>query len=80
MNEHPLTDDLTQMTMEDLEKRLSDLMSRWSMAKRMNMNPQILYQLDLLLQGVEHEKSRRLAQPEDPRKVVLDTDGGYKDK
>lgn len=78
--QHPLTDDLTQLTLDDLEKRLTMLTQRWYTAKRMNMDYGILYQLELLLQGVEYEKMRRLQPPLDNNPVVIDTDAEPKDK
>lgn len=44
------------------------------MARRMQMNESIIYQLDLMLQGLEAEKQRRAMIPDDGKKVVLDTD------
>ena len=51
MTEHPLSDDLTQLSLDDLEKRQAMLTQRYYAARRMNMNQGIIYQLDLLLQG-----------------------------
>lgn len=78
MQEHPLNDDLTKLAQEDLEKKYGELMHRWHVAKRMNMHPSVLHQLDILLQGYEHEKARRARPQDSGSPVVLDTDGGYK--
>ena len=61
-------------------KRLTMLTQRWYTAKRMNMDYGILYQLELLLQGVEYEKMRRMQPPLDNNPVVIDTDAEPKDK
>jgi len=78
MQEHPLSDDLTKLSQEDLDKKYGELMFRYHSARRMNMNPSVLHQLDILLQGYEYEKNRRIRQPDDGKRVVLDTDGDYK--
>lgn len=78
MQDHPLSDDLTKLTQEELDKKYGELMFRWHAARRMNMNPAILYQLELLLQGYEYEKQRRVRPQDDGNPVVLDTDGEYK--
>lgn len=76
-NDHPLNTDLTELSQEDLDKRYNELMTRWHTARRMNMNPGVMAQMDLLLQGFEYERQRRLLQPETTGSV-LDTDGEYK--
>ena len=74
MNEHPLSDNLTDLSYEDLEQRISKLTSRWYTAKRMNLDPSVLYQLDLLLQGMEAEKMRRAVSQVDKGGEVINTD------
>jgi hypothetical protein len=74
MNQHPLADDPTKLSYEDLEKKISLLTSRYYTARRMNMNESILHQLDLMLQGLEGEKQRRAMVPDDGKKVLIDTD------
>lgn len=78
--QHPLSDDLTQLSLDELEKRLTMLTQRWYTAKRMNMDYSVLYQLDLLLQGLEYEKMRRSQTPVDSNPVVIDTDAEPKNK
>lgn len=78
MNDHPLGEDLTKLTQEELDKKYTDLMQRWFTARRMNMNPGVMHQLDILLQGYEWEKQRRSIRSDDGNSVVLDTDGNYK--
>ena len=72
--EHPLTDDLTKLSGEDLEKRIAQLTTRYYTARRMNMNQTILYQLDLMLQGLEYERQRRSQPADDGIRVMIDTD------
>lgn len=74
MNEHPLSEDLTQLSDDDLSKRYNELSKRWQIARRMNMNPYIMHQLDIMLDGIEFEKQRRIMLPESSNAVVLDTD------
>ena len=78
MQEHPLSDDLTKLTQEELDKKYGELMHRWHASRRMRMDPAVQYQLELLLQGYEYEKQRRARPQDDGNPVVLDTDGEYK--
>lgn len=75
MSNHPLSEDLTKLSTEDLDKKYSELLRRYNIARRMNMPSDILYQLDLLLEGIELERYGRL-QVVDPNEdpVVIDTD------
>ena len=72
-NEHPLADDSTKLTDEQLENRIFELTKRFHIARRMGFNPGMMDQLDLLLQGLEWERSRRAQQPETGGQV-LDSD------
>jgi len=72
-NEHPLADDPTKLTDEQLESRIFELTKRWHIARRMNFNPAMMDQLDLLLQGLEFERQRRSQQIETGGQV-LDSD------
>jgi hypothetical protein len=74
MNEHPLSDNLTDLSYDDLEKRLTELNKRWYTAKRMNMDPSVLHQLDIMLQGLEAEKMRRAMTTTDTGGEVINTD------
>ena len=74
MNENPLSDNLTDLSYEDLEKRLTELNKRWYAAKRMNMNQSVLYQLDIMLQGLESEKQRRAMTAPETGGEVLNSD------
>lgn len=74
MNEHPLSEDITQLSDEELEKKYSNLNRRWQIAKRMSMDPYVLHQLDIMLNGIENEKMRRMMLPDTGTSVVLETD------
>lgn len=74
MNDHPLQDDLTQLSDDELSKRYNDLSRRWHLARRMGMDQYVLHQLDIMLNGMETEKYRRMEMPEDDKHVVLETD------
>jgi len=81
MNNHPLSDDLTKLGSDDLDKRYVELVKRFNIARRMNMSQDVIYQIDLMLEGIEFEKMRRLStldQNDNP--VVLDTDWETKEK
>jgi hypothetical protein len=74
MNEHPLSDNLQDLSYEDLDKRVNELTKRWHTARRMNMNPDVLHQLNIMLDGLEAEKQRRAFATDDRSGVVIDTD------
>ena len=74
MNDHPLTGDLSQLSNDELDKKYNELSRRWQLARRMNMDPYVMHQLDLMLEGMEAEKYRRMELPEDDKTVILDTD------
>jgi len=72
---HPLGEDLTKLAAEDLDKKHTEVLKRYNIARRMNMPLYIIDQLDLLLSGIEYERYSRLTKldpAEDP--VVIDTD------
>jgi hypothetical protein len=73
-NDHPFSIPLAEFTSDELDKRYSDLMNRWNIARRMNMSQDILHQLDLLLGSIEIEKERRASVDEKSDGVILDTD------
>ncbi len=72
--DHPFSIPLVELTSEELDKRHSDLMGRWSMARRMGMDQSVMHQIDLLLSSIELEKERRLMVDEKPGGVIIDTD------
>lgn len=74
MSNHPLSEDLTTLSVEELDKKYSELMRRYSIARRMQMNETVLHQLDIMIDGIEFEKIRRLQEDSNSDPVVLDTD------
>lgn len=74
MNEHPLTEDFTRLSDDELDKKYNDLSRRWHLAKRLNMDPYVMHQLDIILTGIESEKFRRIMPAEPIEHVVLETD------
>lgn len=74
-NEHPLSEDLTKLTDDDLSKKYNELSRRWQIARRMNMDSYIMHQLNIMLDGIEAEKQRRIMMTtDDSNSIVLDTD------
>jgi len=71
---HPFFQTLDDLTVEELEKKHSDLMNRWRIAKMTNMDQNVAHQLDLMLNSIEEEKDRRTRNDDGPNAVVLDTD------
>lgn len=75
INEHPLSEDITKLSADELDKRYTELMKRYAIARRMNMNEGIMHQLNVLLDAIDYEKTRRLyGDPDDSNPVVIDTD------
>lgn len=75
INEHPLNDDITKLSVDELDKRYTELMKRYTIARRLNMNENVLYQLNIILDSIEFEKMRRLQDYTDnSNPVVIDTD------
>lgn len=72
--QHPLSQDYTRLSDDELDKKYNELSRRWQLAKRMNMDEYVLHQLDILLNSMEDEKYRRMAPPEGSDGVVLETD------
>ena len=73
-SEHPFSTPLEELTADELDKRFNDLMGRFNIARRMNMDPNVLHQIDLLFVSVENEKYRRATVDEKGNGVILDTD------
>ena len=75
INEHPLSEDITKLSVDELDKRYTELMKRYAIARRMNMNEGVMHQLNILLDAIDNEKMRRLYdQPGESIPVVIDTD------
>lgn len=75
INEHPLSEDITKLSVDELDKRYTELMKRYAIARRMNMNESVMHQLNILLDSIDNEKMRRLyGQGDDSDPVVIDTD------
>ena len=72
--DHPFNTPLADLTSEELDKRYSDLLRRWQMARRMQMDQHVLHQINLLVNSIELEKQRRGGVDDQPNGVVLDTD------
>lgn len=71
---HPLSQDYTKLSDDELDKKYNELSRRWQLAKRMGMDEFVLHQLDILLNGMEDEKYRRMLLPESNDGIVLETD------
>lgn len=81
MSIHPLSEDLTKLSSDELDKRYSEIMRRYAIARRMQMNQDVMYQLDIMLDGIDSEKMRRIQDDANTDPVVIDTDapaGGKK--
>ena len=72
--DHPFSQPLDELTQDELDKKFNDIMSRFNAARRMQMDPNILHQLDLLLVSIEMEKERRSTLDDGKNGVIIDTD------
>jgi hypothetical protein len=73
-SDHPFSIPLEDLSQEELDKRFNDLMGRFNIARRMQMDPNVLHQIDLLLISIENERERRTRLDDKPNGVILDTD------
>ena len=73
-SDHPFSDSLSDLSSEELDKKHSELMNRFRMARSMNMHPEVMHQIDLLLNSIESEKFKRQNIDDQPDGVIIDTD------
>jgi len=72
--DHPFSQPLDELTPDELDKKFNDIMARFNTARRMQMDPNILHQLDLLLVSIELEKEKRSSLDDGKNGVIIDTD------
>jgi hypothetical protein len=72
--DHPFSQPLDELTPDELDKKFNDIMARFNTARRMQMDPNILHQLDLLLASIELEKEKRSSLDDGKNGVIIDTD------
>jgi hypothetical protein len=71
---HPLGNDLTKLSEDDLNKKFGDLMKRYNQASR--FGPQsIIPQLQMLVQDYQEELKRRNAVAMEEMRKKMDKDG-----
>jgi hypothetical protein len=73
-SDHPFLERLNEMASEELERKHSELLNRFRIARSMNMHPEVMNQIDLMLNSIEAERIKRASLEEEPTGVVLDTD------
>lgn len=71
---HPGQESFVDLNDEELNSRYSQLIRRHQIAMRMGMDNNIIYQLELMMNAIEEEKSTRLNSPNDDKTVLIDTD------
>lgn len=71
---HPFSTPLSELSMDELDQRYGQLMSRYHIARRMQMDQGVVAQLDMLLNSIEDEKFRRQNMDESPNGSILETD------
>jgi len=71
---HPLAQNLSDLSDEELEKQIQNLTNRFFMARRLGVAESTLSQLDLLLSHYENERDGRQETGQDISGVVLETD------
>lgn len=73
-SDHPFTSSLSDLSGDELDKKHSELMNKFRMARSMNMDQAVLHQIDLLLNSIESEKIKRQNLDDQPDGVIIDTD------
>ena len=74
MSLHPGQESYADLSDEELSSRYNQLIRRYDIACRMNMDRNVLHQMELLLNSIDDEKLNRIAAPTDDIVVVIDTD------
>lgn len=72
--DHPFFESLKDLSNDELEKKHSDILSRYRTAMSMNMHPDVMHQMNLMLNTIEEEKIKRQNLDDRPNGVVLETD------
>lgn len=73
-SDHPFAASLAEFGGDELDKKHSELMNRFRIARSMNMGQEVLHQIDLLLNSIEAEKIKRQNLDDQPDGVIIDTD------
>jgi hypothetical protein len=71
---HPGQESINDLSDEELNSKYSQLIRRHQIALRMGMDTAVIYQLELIMNAIEEEKSNRLAMPTDDKTVIIDTE------
>ena len=71
---HPGQESVNDLSDEELNSRYSQLIRRHQIALRMGMDNAVIYQLELIMNAIEEEKSNRLTMPTDDKTVIIDTE------
>jgi len=76
MPDSNLTNSLTKMTSEELDKKYSDLTHRFDVCRRLNLGQNVQNQILDLIGLVTSEKDKRLQElmKQEEKQVVVDTD------
>lgn len=72
--EHPFIQSLNDLSIEELNAKHSELMNRFRIARSMQMQPEVINQIDLMLNSIEEEKIRRTSVDDQPNGVIIETD------
>lgn len=73
-SDHPFFDTLKDLSNEELEKKQNEILNRWRIARSMNMHPDVMHQIDLMLNTIEEEKYKRQSLDDQPNGSILETD------
>lgn len=73
-SDHPFFETLNDLSTDELDKKHAELMNRFRIARSMGMHPEVMHQLDLMLNTIESEKFKRQAIDDQPDGVILETD------
>ena len=73
-SDHPFFETLSDLSSDELDKKHTELMNRFRVARGMNMHQEVLHQIDLMLNTIEAEKIKRQGLDEPADGVILETD------
>jgi hypothetical protein len=72
--DHPFFQNPQDLSNDELEKKHAEILNRFRIARAVGMHPEVMNQIDLLLNSIEIEKNRRAVLDDQTSGVVLDTD------
>lgn len=73
-SDNPYEINYNDLTVDELTAKQSNIQRRIMYARQLNMDPHIIYQLELLLSSVENESNKRIAVDNFSTGIIIDVD------